>query len=56
MLAFFLLTIFSTANQILCMTIVTPTPLEWSLLLYGIIMHILELIVWYVEIYKVYIH
>lgn len=46
MLAFFLLTIFSIADQLLCMTIVNPTPLEWSLLLYGLILHILELIVW----------
>lgn len=47
MLAFFLLTIFSIAIQLLCMTIVNASPLEWAMLLYGVIMHSLELIVWY---------
>lgn len=47
MLAFFLLTIFSMADQLICMTIVNATPLEWSMLLYGVILHGLELVVWY---------
>lgn len=35
------------AQGILLSSLVPQSPLEWSLLFYGIIFHILELLVWY---------
>ncbi len=42
-----MLTILTIGGQIILISgMVPPSPLEWTVLFYGIILHILELIVW----------
>ena len=47
MFAFFMITFLTIAAQLILISgIVTTTPLEWSVLFYGIIFHMLEFIIW----------
>jgi hypothetical protein len=43
-----MLTILTIAAQIILISgMVPPTPMEWSVMFYGIILHVLEFVVWY---------
>ena len=47
MFAFFMITILTISAQFILITGMVPnSPMEWSVLFYGIIFHLLEFIVW----------
>jgi hypothetical protein len=54
MFAFFMITIITISAQLILITGLVPnSPMEWSVLFYGIIFHVLEFVVWYMGIYAV---
>lgn len=48
MFAFFMITILTISAQLILISGLVPnSPMEWSVLFYGIVLHALEFIVWY---------
>ena len=51
MFAFFMITILTISAQFILITGMVPnSPMEWSVLFYGIILHLLEFVVWYIGV------
>lgn len=54
MFAFFMITILTISAQLILISGLVPnSPMEWSVLFYGIIFHMLEFVVWYLASHAV---
>jgi hypothetical protein len=50
-----MITILTISAQIMLISgLVPPSPMEWAVLFYGIIFHLLEFIIWYYMFYVVF--